>query len=583
MIVEAATGVRLTSDLVVHHRNGDRLDNRLQNLDVMTHADHSRAHNQKHPTTKPCAVCGSIFTPHQTKRARAQTCGDICKRALLSLRCTEMWRKRGADSSPSTTESLPKGSDVTMNTKRSYDEFLAGKARQLTPIGLTEIPALSEKLFPHQRDTVALMLRRGRGAVFFDTGLGKGWIALEWLRVIAEHTGKPVLLLAPLAVSHQFAREAAKFGVPARVVADASEVGPGINITNYHKLGKFDVSVFGGVALDESSILKSFDGKTRTQLIESFKDAPFRLALTATPAPNDFTEFGNHAEFLGVMTRTEMMSLFFVHDGETTSEWRLKGHAADAFWSWVASWAIAIRRPSDLGYDDGAYDLPPLHIHRVVLPVDTKQAFASGMLFASEAATLSDQRTARRASLSARVARCVEIANAANGAVVVWCDLNDEGNALEKSIDGSVQVAGANSDDEKEQKIEAFSTGEARVMISKASLTGHGLNWQHAATAVYCGITNSWEALYQSLKRLHRYGQVKPVNAYIVVSEAETRVLDNLTAKQARADEMIAAMVAAMSPTTMRDLRATSRTMDGYETQRRVFVPQWLIENVEAA
>jgi superfamily II DNA or RNA helicase len=255
-----------------------------------------------------------------------------------------------------------------------YQVFLASKSVDAPACGLTRIPKLNPSLFPFQADIVRWALRRGRAAVFADTGLGKGWIALEWLRCVAKHTKRPALLLAPLAVSHQFAREAAKIGVEARVVSDASEVGPGINVTNYHKLPRFDASAFGAVAIDESSILKDYSAATRNALIQTFAATPFKLALTATPSPNDHTELGNHAEFLGVMTRAEMLSMFFVHDMDQTQDWRLKGHAQTRFWEWVASWAVALRRPSDLGYPDDAYALPPLRHHQHTIKADQAQA-----------------------------------------------------------------------------------------------------------------------------------------------------------------------------------------------------------------
>lgn len=464
-----------------------------------------------------------------------------------------------------------------------YGAFIRSKSLDLRPCGIDAPPELSARLFPFQRDIVRLALCRGRSAVFADTGLGKGWIALEWCRVVAEHTGKPVLLLAPLAVSHQFAREAAKFGVEARVVSSAADVGPGINITNYHKLDKFDCAVFGGVALDESSILKSFDGRTRTQLIEAFRETPFRLALTATPSPNDHTELGNHAEFLGVMSRPEMLSMFFVHDGETTQEWRLKGHAERAFWEWVASWAVSIRKPSDLGYEDAGYDLPPLRVHNVTIETDQKQAFAAGVLFASEAVTLADQRHARRASMGNRVVRCAEIANATEAAAVVWCDLNAEGDALEYAIPGCVQVAGADADDDKERKLDEFATGAARVIVTKPSVAGFGMNWQHASTVVFCGVSNSWEQFYQAIRRCYRFGQTRPVDVYVVASDAEGRVVETLARKQGAADEMARAMVAAMATVTMREIGKTGRTVDAYRPSRAMQVPAWVRTDMEAA
>jgi superfamily II DNA or RNA helicase len=462
-----------------------------------------------------------------------------------------------------------------------YEDFISSKSLAVPPTGMEKVPRISSKLFPFQRDLVKLSLRRGRSAIFADTGLGKGWMALEWLRHVAKHTDRPVLLLAPLAVSHQFAREADKFGVPARVVARQSDVGPGINITNYHKLDHFDADTFGGVALDESSILKSYTASTRTALIEAFKLTPFRLALTATPSPNDHTELGNHAEFLGVMSRVEMLSMFFVHDGETTQEWRLKGHAEKAFWEWVASWAVSLRKPSDLGYEDGAYALPPLRMHSHAVAVNQRRAFDAGVLFADAAATLSEQRDVRKETIGARVELCADLVRKADGPVVVWCDLNAEGDALERAVPDCVQVAGADDDDEKEAKLDAFATGGARVIVTKPSVAGFGMNWQHAATQVFCGLSNSFEQFYQSIRRSYRFGQTRPVDVHVVTSELDGRIVENLARKQADAQRMGDAMVAAMAETVKKAIGATTRTIDKYEAREPMKIAPWVVSNEE--
>ena len=464
-----------------------------------------------------------------------------------------------------------------------YQAFLASKSVDAPACGLTRIPKLNPSLFPFQADIVRWALRRGRAAVFADTGLGKGWIALEWLRCVAEHTKRPAMLLAPLAVSHQFAREAAKLGVESRVVSDASEVGPGINVTNYHKLARFDASAFGAVAIDESSILKDYSAATRNALIQTFAATPFKLALTATPSPNDHTELGNHAEFLGVMTRAEMLSMFFVHDMDQTQDWRLKGHAQTRFWEWVASWAVALRRPSDLGYPDDAYALPPLRHHQHTIKADQAQAFAAGMLFAQEASGLADQRAVRRSTLDARVAQCASVVASASGPVVVWCDLNDEGDALKAAIPGAVQVAGSDSDDEKEAALDAFARGDVRVLISKPSICGWGLNWQHAHTVVFCGVTHSFEAYYQAVRRCWRFGQTMPVDVHVVCSELEGRVVESLNRKHEQAKTMGNAMVAAMADITRANIGATGRTFDAYTPTTTMTVPQWIRSEEVAA
>lgn len=458
----------------------------------------------------------------------------------------------------------------------SYRDFLQGKAARSFHDGIpVDRSSLSPRLFDFQKDIVDLSLRRGRSAIFADTGLGKGWMALEWLRHVSMHTDAPVLLLAPLAVSQQFVREGSLFGVPVRACSSSSDVCEGINVANYEKLHKFDPSDFGGVALDESSILKAYDGRTRTAIIEAFRDTPFRLSLTATPSPNDHTELGNQAEFLGVMTRSEMLSMFFVHDGETTQEWRLKGHAKEPFWKWVASWAVAIGRPSDLGYDDGAYDLPPLRetVHTVRAPQPT------GTLFAEMTQGLSDVRNARKATIDDRVARCVDLANSIARPVLIWCDFNAEGDALEASIPGAVQVTGSQDDEMKERLLTDFAEGRARVLVTKPSIAGFGLNWQHCADMIFCGVTHSWESYYQSIRRCWRFGQDREVNVYVVVSDADAGVIASLRRKQIDANVMKESMTKIMSTHTRSFIQSTQRTSDPYVATVAISFPSWIQEN----
>lgn len=292
---------------------------------------------------------------------------------------------------------------------REYSAFLAQKAISDPSTGLSDIPELPDCLFPHQHDIVKWALRRGRAALFAGTGLGKSLMELAWAQAVHQSTGKDILHLAPLAVSNQMAREAEKFGIAAQVVAKQSDCLPGTNITNYQKLEHFDLSRFGGVILDESSILKSTDGKYRTSLIEACQSIPFRLAATATPAPNDFMELGNHAEFLGVMKYTDMLATFFVHDGGSTQNWRLKGHAENEFWKWMASWAVMLRKPSDLGYPNDGYDLPPLRYHQHIVAVEYAPSMETGMLFPVQASTLSERIAARRDTVAERVSEAFSV------------------------------------------------------------------------------------------------------------------------------------------------------------------------------
>lgn len=456
---------------------------------------------------------------------------------------------------------------------QSYEEFLASKATVAKPCGLGVVPELNPKLFPFQRDIVAWALKRGRACLFADCGMGKAFMSLEWSRVVHDHTGGNILILAPLAVSKQTVREGEKFGITVNICRTQEDVRPGINVTNYEMLHHFDASSFVGVVADESSILKSYSGATRNQIIESFKATPYKLACTATPAPNDHMELGNHSEFMGVMTRPEMLSMFMIHDGGDTSQWRLKGHAETAFWKWVCSWAVMIRKPSDLGYSDDGFDLPLLRFYEHVIESTQR---SEGMLFAMPARTLQEQRAARRATMEARVAKVAELVNASNEPWLVWCELNDEGNALEKAIGGAVQVAGADSDDAKESRMLGFSDGTHRVLVSKPSLAGHGMNWQHCPNVAYVGLSHSWEQFYQSVRRCWRYGQTRPVNVHVVTTNLEMAVLENIKRKEADAERMASEMVSHMRETNIADVRGTRRDATEYLPLVKMRLPAWL-------
>lgn len=440
----------------------------------------------------------------------------------------------------------------------NYDNFIAAKAITSPLAGLTDIPPLSAHLFPFQADIVRWALKRGRAAIFADCGMGKTPMQLEW----AKHIPGNVLILAPLAVASQTVREGDKFGIPLDYCRDQSAVKPGITITNYEMLEHFDPAYFAGIVLDESSILKSYDGATRTAILDAFAQTPYRLACTATPAPNDYMELGNHAQFVGSMSRVEMLSMFFVHDGGETQSWRLKGHAERDFWKWLASWAVMIRKPSDLGYDDGAFVLPKLTLHEHVIRIEKA---TDGYLFALEAATLQERIAARRESVGDRVAECAALVNASDQPWVVWCNLNSESEALRKAIPDAVEIRGNQSPDEKERGILAFTNGEKRVIISKASMTGFGLNWQHCAHMAFVGLSDSWEQFYQAIRRCYRFGQSREVNAHLIIADTEGAVLKNIKDKDAAAGVMAAQIVDHMRAEMRANIKGTVRTMNEYE------------------
>lgn len=459
----------------------------------------------------------------------------------------------------------------------SYAAFLRAKAVMDPATGIQKPPALSPHLFGYQADIVRWALRRGRAAIFAGTGLGKTLMEIEWAHKVAAHTRKPVLIFTPLAVAPQFAAEGERFGLPVLRASSQADIAAGVYVTNYDKLAKFDLSAFGGVVLDESSILKAYDGKTRSALIEGCRAIPFRLAATATPAPNDFMELGNHAEFLGVMSYVEMLAMFFVHDGGDTAKWRLKGHAESEFWRWMCSWAVMLTKPSDLGYADDAHKLPPLLTHQHTVPVEYAPSIDTGLLFPVEANTMGERIAARRSTVEGRVAACADLVNGNDRPWVVWCNLNAEGEALRRAIPYSVEVAGSDADDVKESKLAAFARGETRVLITKPSICGWGMNWQHCADTAFVGLNDSFEQVFQAVRRFWRFGQTKPVNVHFIASEIEGAVVANLRRKEADAARMVEQMVAHMADLSAASLRSTTRDVAAY-APRPVPVPSFLGE-----
>ena len=445
---------------------------------------------------------------------------------------------------------------------KSYDEFIGAKTKSIRAEGFrVELSDLSCHLFDFQGALVHWSLSRGKSALFADTGLGKTLMQLEWSKHVVGHTGGMVLILAPLAVSAQTVREAERFGLEARLVAIPADLGPGINVTNYEKLNKFDDIDFAGVVLDESSILKDYTGKFRNYLIDRFASTRFRLACTATPAPNDYTELGNHAEFLGVMSRVEMLSMFFVHDGGKTQDWRLKGHAVEKFWRWVCSWSAVVRRPSDIGFKAEGYDLPELRVHDHI--VESARPVGSFFHDASKM-DLSARRAARRDSLSDRVSTVAEMVNDNDRSWLVWCHLNAESEALASAIPSAVEIRGSDSPQVKAKAMLDFSAGKIRVLVTKPKIAGHGMNWQHCHDMAFCGVSDSYEEIYQSIRRCWRFGQKSPVDVHVVVSEAGMVVLNNVRSKEERADKMNEKIVELTKGHVAHELAGEHMTVDTY-------------------
>lgn len=424
-----------------------------------------------------------------------------------------------------------------------YADFIERKTRRDPETGFEPVE-IADALYPFQRDLAEWALRRGRAAIFADCGLGKTPIQLEWAHRVAAHTGGNVLILAPLAVSSQTAREGVKFSINVTVCREREDVRSGVNIANYERLDRFADLDWQAVVLDESSILKAFDGKTRARLIEWAQRIPFRLCCTATPSPNDYMELGGHADFLGVLSHKQMLAEFFVNDGISSGSWRLKGHARGQYWRWVATWARALRSPADLGYEDDRFELPPLNVETIAVDADS---VSEDRLFSVPVATLAERRQARRESISDRVEVAQQLVNESVEPWVVWCDLNDESQALTRAIPDAVEVRGSDHPDVKEERLIAFSSGEARVIVTKPSIAGWGLNWQHCPNVLFVGLSDSYEQYYQAVRRCWRFGQIKPVRVVIVASNREQAVLENVRRKERQATEMFAEIVEAMN------------------------------------
>lgn len=417
----------------------------------------------------------------------------------------------------------------------SYAEFLASKRREHLGVGL-EADSLPSALFPWQAAIVRWAVRKGRAAIFADCGLGKTPMQLAWAQAI----GKRTLILAPLCVAEQTVREGEKFGIAVRYATDQHTAGDApIVITNYERLEKFDATAFQAVVLDESSILKAFDGKTRTKLIQTFQRTPFRLCCSATPAPNDIAELANHAEFIGLMTRSEFLATWFVHDD---AGWRMKKHAVQSFYRWMASWALALRSPADLGYDATGFSLPPLRIHEHIV----EGGDPGGVLFPELGLKgITGRLTARRASLESRVETVLNLIGSWGETWLVWCGLNEESEAVARSAPGAIEVKGADTYAEKAVAVEAFcrQDREARRLVSKVRILGYGLNFQHCHRMAFVGLGDSYEQYYQAIRRCWRFGQTKPVDVHVVVGDAERAVVENVRKKEAVADQLSRALV----------------------------------------
>ena len=445
----------------------------------------------------------------------------------------------------------------------AYEEFVASKRIAVPSVGIDVDPvAMNGALFPHQRDLARWAMRKGRAAIFADTGLGKTLMQLEWAQHMSQVSERDVLILAPLGVARQTVEIGDEFGYDLSYQRSQQTIDRRVTITNYEMLDHFDPSRFGAVVLDESSILKSFDGKTRTALIQAFRETPYRLCCTATPAPNDVSELANHAEFLGVMSREDMLATFFVHDSSTGASggWRLKGHAEEQFYRWLASWSMSIRTPSDLGYPDDGYDLPPLSIdfHFV-----DDEYVPDGQLFAIGLSGIQERTAVRKATIDSRCQAAADlIAAEPSEPWLVWCGLNDEGERLATLIPDAIMIQGSDSPDTKADAARAFIHGSARVLISKPSIFGFGMNFQHCARQVFVGLSDSYEQYYQAIRRCYRFGQTRPVNVHVILAHVEDVIAQNILRKEEQAATVAKELVKHVAEFERAELAAATTTID---------------------
>jgi hypothetical protein len=456
-----------------------------------------------------------------------------------------------------------------------YDEFLRGKAQLCEPVGFDPV-WVPDFLFDFQRSIVEWSTRQGRSAIFADCGMGKTPMQLVWAENVIRKTGGRVLIVTPLAVGAQTVREADKFGIECARSHNGSNAGP-LTVTNYERLHLFNPEDYAGVVCDESSAIKNFDGKRRAIVVEFLRTRPYRLLCTATAAPNDYIELGNTSEALGVMGHMDMLGRFFRNDqnnsdtkrryanvGGGNPKWRFKKHAEQPFWRWVCSWARAIRKPSDLGFDDGRFILPDLIERETV--VQTEKTLP-GELFARPARSLAEQRQERRMTLAERCDMVADIVNGSADPFVVWCHMNDEGKTLAKLIPDAVEVTGSDTDERKEQSFLDFSDGNTRVLVTKPRIGAFGLNWQHCHRVTFFP-SHSFEQYYQGVRRCWRFGQTNAVEVDIITTEGEVGVLENLKRKASAADQMFTELVAHMNDPLLLDR--------GNPFTERAEVPAWM-------
>jgi len=443
-----------------------------------------------------------------------------------------------------------------------YNEFLKSKSIEFTGIGFKP-SKLNKYLFPFQKAIVEWALQKGRAAIFSDCGTGKTIMELAWADAIVKETDGNILIVTPLSVSYQTLKEGEKFYFQHEKQSRDGTIKDKITVTNYEMLDKFNPDDFIGIVIDESSIIKSMDGKTRNLIITKFNTVKYKLACTATPSPNDYMELGNHSEFLGIMTYTEMLSKFFFHDGAHTSQWKLKGHAENDFWKWICSWAVMIRKPSDIGFSDEGYNLPKLNIKQITIPTKIILKGDEKKLFSYQATTLEDQRQIKKDTIKLRIDECAKLVNNSNEQWIVWCGLNSEGDLLEKVLCNSTQVAGKDSIEDKEERLNGFINGKYKVLITKKKIGAFGLNLQHCHNMVFVFTDHSYELTYQAIRREWRFGQENEVNIFFIVVDIEGPIIKNINRKEKQAKRMQDEMLKYMK--IYQDVFETKNLKDEYK------------------
>jgi len=454
----------------------------------------------------------------------------------------------------------------------SYQDFLAKKRFSIIDAGFIYDGWMPDSIFPFQKDLVKWALKRGRAALFCDTGLGKTIMQLTWAYAVQDHNDKPVLIVAPLCVAQQTVREGAKFGIAVDYIREPKFTNARIHIINYEMLKNFNPDDYCGIVLDESSILKGMDGKFRKFCTDFASTIPYRLSCTATPSPNDFMELGTQSEFLGIMSQTEMLAMFFIHDGEDTSKWKLKGHGRRKFWEWLATWSVVIRSPADLGYDSTGYDLPPIEYHEHIIETEP-----TASLFVEVAQGLQDRNKARKESVKDRVKIAVDaVKGMGDSQCVVWCNMNEESALLAHDLTDMVEVCGADTREHKEKAAIDFADGNAKGIISKPSIYGYGLNWQHCNQMVFVGLSDSWEKYYQAIRRCWRFGQTKTVHVHIISADTEGGVVANIKRKEKQNRQLSEEMVSLMREFMEKEIHGSTIEKTEYAPSQTIKHPSFL-------